>query len=108
MEAHARPVGAEQDAVAVVEHALALHALPVHERAVGAAQVMQHVPVAGAADLGVARRDVEVLVGVEAQVAQRVATDGDDRLVEPLARAGARSAGDAQFEGHQSVNRRTR
>ena len=79
------------------------------------------------ADLAVPRRDVEVLLRVEAQVAHRMSADGDDRLLERLGvprlaprsecearsalrlrRGGARRRGGAHVAARRTTRRRRR
>src|SRR5258708_39951144 len=69
---------------------VALDPLAVDEGAVLAAQVLEEKPVWGARDRGVPRRDVEVALGVEADVRQGMASDSDVRFGEGFDLAGAR------------------
>jgi hypothetical protein len=82
---------AEGDDVAIGEMDVALDPLAVDEGAVLAAQVLEDKPVGGACDRGVPRRDVEVALGVEADVRQGMASDADVRFGGDFDLAGARA-----------------
>src|SRR6266513_3127267 len=77
--------------VASAEERVAGDALPVHERTVAAPQILEDEPFGLAHDRRVPRRDVEVTLGVEAHVRQRVAAKADVTLAEgfELPRAGS-------------------
>src|SRR5258706_504667 len=89
-ELERRPVGAKADDVAALEQRVAIDALAVHEGAVATAQILEDEPLGLAHDRGVARRDVEVPFGIEADVRERVAAEPDVTLAEgfDLPRAG--------------------
>src|SRR4051812_42494759 len=78
-------------------------AVAVHERTIRAAEVV-HGPSAEvrAAQLGVARRDVEVDVRVEVEIAARMPSDRHDWRLEPLPRTGLRAGEDAELDRHGS------
>ena len=87
-----RPLGAEPDHVAVLEERVARDPGAVDIGAVAAAEVLEEVALGLANQGRVAGGDVEVALGVEAHVGERMAAETDVRLREDfdLADAGAR------------------
>ena len=90
-ELERRPVGPESNDVALAQQRVTRDALAVHERPVAAAQILQDEPFGLAYDRRVPGRDVEVTLGVEADVRQRMAAKPDVTLAErfDLPRAGS-------------------
>ena len=72
----------------------------VHEGPVRALVVAEDVLAVHHLDLGVLARDVEVELRIEAEIAERVPADREERLGELLALAGARAAHHPQLERH--------
>ncbi len=77
-------------------------ARPVHERPVAAAQILEDEALGLAHDGGMARRDVEIALGVEADVGERVAADPDIRLAEGFDFAGARAGQELELRLHRA------
>jgi hypothetical protein len=75
---------AEPDLVRVVELGVAGDAVPIHQGAVAAPKVPHEPAVVLADDCGVSRRDVQVTLRIEAQVAGGVTAEADVRLREYL------------------------
>ena len=81
-ELQRRPVHAEADDVAALEQRVAGDPLPVHECSVAAAEILQHEAFGLAHDGGVARRDIEVTLGIESHIGERVTAEPDVTLAE--------------------------
>src|SRR3954470_19528169 len=103
MHLDVRPLRAEPDHVALGQRLVSRYAASIEKGAVRAAAVAEEVAVALGDDLGVSRRDVEIGVRIEAQVALEVATERDDRLLEAFAVSAARPGEDAQLDRHQPL-----
>ena len=108
MKARLRTVGAEHQHVAVAHLLFGDDPHTIHERPIGAADVVEQMPAAHRAQLGVPTGDVDVLVGIEPQVVHGVAAYGDHRLLEPLTRPGPCAVGDAELDRHQALSQLTR
>jgi len=81
-ELERRPVCAEPDDVAIAQQRVAGDALPVHERAVAAPQILKDETFGLPYDRRVPRRNIEVTLGVEAHVRQGVTAKADVTLAE--------------------------
>ena len=100
VERHRGPVLPETDHVTVRQHDVARDARAVDERAVRAAQVPHHEGLAVAHDPGVARGDVEVAVGIEADVREGVPAEADVRLAKGLHLPDACAGEERELSGH--------
>src|SRR5262249_20266660 len=69
---------------------------------VRALRVVDRVATVEKADLTVTRGDVEVLPGVEFEIARRMSSDGDHVLVERFAVPGSRPAKNAKLDRHSA------
>ena len=86
--------------VAITQATSVGDSLAVDVRAVRAALVVDRPHAVGVSQFRVTCRDVELRLRIESQITRNVATDGDHRLREFLARTRASSAEYAQFDCH--------
>ena len=95
-----RSLGPESDDVAVLQQAVALEALAVDVGAVLAAQVLQHEALGLGHDRRVTRRDIEVALGVEADVGEGMTAEAEICLLERLDLSGARAGQELELGLH--------
>src|SRR5262249_22548559 len=93
-------VGAEGDDIPVREHEVSGDALAVDEGAVLALLVLEDVVGAADDDRGMARRDVEVAFGVEADVREGVPSDADVGLGDSLDLSGSAAGQELDLRFH--------
>src|SRR6185437_6786271 len=100
LHANPRPEFPERYLVARRQPLLARDPHAVHVRAVRAPDVHEHVAVPHGPDLRVPRRDIQVLLRIESEIAERVPPDGNHGLRKPLAVAGPRAGQNAKVDAH--------
>src|SRR6185312_6187195 len=100
LEPHLRPEFPERNLVAGLEPPLARDPHAVHVRPVCAPDVHEHIAVLHRADLCVPGGDIQVLLRIELEIAERMPPDRNHRLGEPLAVAGARAGQNAKVDAH--------
>ena len=99
-EFHGGPLRPEADHVAILQHHVARDPLAIDEGPVFRAQVAQAERRAVPHDGGVARGHIEIALGVEANVRQRMASEPDVGLVEGRDLPGARARQEPELGGH--------
>src|SRR6185312_5226229 len=100
LHANPRPEFPERYLVARRQLLLARDPHAVHVRAVRAPDVHEHVAVPHGPDLRVPRRDIQVPLRIESEIAERVPADGNHGLRKPLAVAGPRAGQKAKVDAH--------
>src|SRR2546425_5973738 len=101
-ELERRAVGTESDHVPVLERRVAGDALAVYERAVTAAEVLKDKPLRLAHDRRMPGRDVEVALGVEPDIRERMAAQADVSLPERFDLSRARPGEKLELRFHGS------